>query len=152
MLSLTMSISKIRKWMRARIIIGDTLKNKPRKSIVQLKQERRHQGTGPSTHLSERKKTHLSDHSTFLCHCFCCPKNALCQCATVSGSVPAFVKYYYFSAPWGHTSWMALFFDTRHIQEQSCVKYDSVGKVVFCMVLFAWLCSAWLCSTWLCFA
>ena len=97
-----------------------------RKSIVQLKQERRHQGTGPSTH--------LSDHSTFLC-CFCCPTTALCQCATVSETVPAFVKYY-FSAPWGHTSWMALFFDTRHIQEQSCVKYDSVGIVVFCMVVF----------------
>ena len=51
------------------------------------------------------------------------------------GTVPAFVKYYY-PAPWGHTSWMALFFDTRHIQEQSCVKYDSVGIVVFCMVVF----------------
>ena len=59
----------------------------------------------------------------------------MCQCATVSGTVPAFVKYYY-PAPWGHTSWMALFFDTRHIQEQSCVKYDSVGIVVFCMVVF----------------
>ena len=58
------------------------------------------------------------------------------------GIVPAFVKYYY-SAPWGHTSWMALFFDTRHIQEQSCVKYESVGIVVFCMVV---LCSARLCS------
>ena len=61
----------------------------------------------------------------------------MCQCATVSGT--AFVKYYY-PAPWGHTSWMALFFDTRHIQEQSCVKcvkYDSVGIVVFCMVVLS---------------
>ena len=32
---------------------------------------------------------------------------------------------------------MALFFDTRHIQEQSCVKYDSVGIVVFCMVVLS---------------
>ena len=61
---------------------------------------------------------------------------------TMPGIVPAFVKYYY-SAPWGHTSWMTLFFDTRHIQEQSCVKYESVGIVVFCMVV---LCSARLCS------
>ena len=55
----------------------------------------------------------------------------------MSGTIPAFVKYYYYFAPWGHTSWMALFFDTRHIQEQSCVKYDSVGIVVFCMVVLS---------------
>ena len=64
------------------------------------------------------------------------------------GIVPAFVKYYY-SAPWGHTSWMTLFFDTRHIQEQSSVKYDFVGivMVVFCMVVF---CKAVFCKVVFC--
>ena len=67
----------------------------------------------------------------------------------MSGTVPAFVKYY-FSAPWGHTSRMALFFDTRHIQEQSCVKYDSVGKVVFCMVRMVVFCMVVFCMVVFC--